>query len=98
MRAAVAGAKIPGARDRKRKDGATRTRRDGGAKVEGRKNHAELRPQVVAEAKRLGASGRRAGSGPIARSRPSYFRAAMRTQTADPSRCRRSKTCWTRYA
>ena len=46
-------AKLRGARDRKRKDGATRTRRDGGAKVEGRKNHAELRPQVVAEAKRL---------------------------------------------
>jgi DNA invertase Pin-like site-specific DNA recombinase len=37
-------AKLRGARDRKRKDGATRTRRDGGAKVEGRK---------VAEAKRL---------------------------------------------
>src|SRR3954464_2758073 len=46
-------AKLRGARDRKRKDGATRTRRDGGAKVEGRKNHAELRPQVMAEAKRL---------------------------------------------
>src|SRR3954468_14945722 len=46
-------AKLRGARDRKRKDGATRRRRDGGAKVEGRKNHAELRPQVVAEAKRL---------------------------------------------
>src|SRR5215204_1956276 len=46
-------AKLRGARDRKRKDGATRTRRDGGAKVEGRKNHAELRPEAVAEAKRL---------------------------------------------
>ena len=46
-------AKLRGARDRKRKEGATRTRRDGGAKVEGRKSHAELRPEVVAEAKRL---------------------------------------------
>src|SRR3954466_2643096 len=46
-------AKLRGARDRKRKDGATRTRRDGGAKVEGRKSHAELRPEAVAQAKRL---------------------------------------------
>jgi hypothetical protein len=30
-----------------RKDGATRTRRDGGAKVEGRKSHAELRPALA---------------------------------------------------
>ena len=45
-------AKLRGARDRKRKDGATRTR-GRRRKVEGRKYHAELRPQVVAEAKRL---------------------------------------------
>ena len=45
----------PRARNRKarRCDPDTEGRRDGGAKVEGRKNHAELRPQVVAEAKRL---------------------------------------------
>jgi DNA invertase Pin-like site-specific DNA recombinase len=46
-------AKLRGARERKRKDGATRTRRDGSPKVEGRKSHTELRPEVVAEARRL---------------------------------------------
>ena len=41
-----------------------------------------------------GASGRRAGSGPIARSRRSYFRTATATPTAGPSRRRRSKPCF----
>ncbi len=38
-----------------------------------------------------GASGRRVGRGPIARSRPSYFRAATATPMAGPSRHRRPR-------
>lgn len=44
--------KLKGARDRKRKD-LEKTSKGKPVKVEGRKGHAELRPEVVAEAKRL---------------------------------------------
>jgi DNA invertase Pin-like site-specific DNA recombinase len=48
-------AKLRGARERKRKDGATRTRKDGSPKVEGRKSIAEWEggAQIIEEAKRL---------------------------------------------
>ena len=86
-------AKLRGARERKRKEATER--RDGGAKVEGRKNHAELRPRSSPRRSGYGASGRRAGSGPIARSRTSFSGRATATRRVGPSRRPRSKR-WSR--
>ena len=80
-------AKLAAARQRKRM--AT------GVKVEGRKSHAEERPEVVALAKALRAQeaeGRAAVS--LAPSRPSWRRGASSTSGACRSITSRSPPCW----
>ena len=86
-------AKLRGARDRKRKDGATRTRRDGGAKVEGRKNHAELRPQVVAEAKRLRRKRPKGGQRSYRQIAAELFQAGYANSNGRAFSPRRSRPC-----
>ena len=77
--------KLRGARDRKRATG---------AKVEGRKSHAEKHPEVVALARQLRRKRRKAGSAAFARSLPNCSPPATLTARASRSRRNPSKTCW----
>ena len=77
--------KLRGARERKRANG---------HKVEGRKSHAEARPEVVALAKTLRQRLHRGTRCRFAISRPSCSRLAMPARAARPSRPRRSGRCW----